>query len=500
MFPLLPPNIIWGIGRLLFLDTTTTILVTRFLFSALLAFTIYLFVGKLTSNKWSALVSVPFVMLAYGLVDPATLVAWIKTGVLPSEHQFLHYGRPINPQISSLFFFGYLLFFWKYLYEPGQKKLNGILATLILGISFYVYLFTWTFLFVLNGFFFWLFIFKKDWEKVKQIVWVSGGAVVISLGYWVNYWQTAYHPWYSESATRFGFVPSRAPNISRLVIGAMVAFAVSYRWLDVRVREFFLVFFPTALFVVNEQLITGYYIFNHHYHWNYNTPLVIVLLVTIIFSVAMRYVKHRLMAPGMALVLVVLFLGAGIHEQKISYAAALPSTVAEQRYAPVFAWLNANTAKDETVLAPFEMTDYIPALTHNNVYYSSFGVYTLLPTARLENQYVVYKYLAGVPKQGFEQYLESRRAEVSYSLFAYTYVFQDDNCLTCFPNHYLSNLDKKYQSLSDQNFLSFLKQYPLDYVVWDMKKNPEWRLDRFKWKVIKNFDGFIVYDVRQVHL
>ena len=496
LFPLLPPNIIWGIGQILFLDTIQVIVVTRFLFSVLLAFTIYLFALKLTANKLVALVSAPFVMLAYGLVDPMAIISWIKTGAFPSEHQFLHYGRPINPSISSLFFFGYLLFFWQFLYEPAKTKVNGTLATLLLGLSFYVYLFTWTFILTLNGFFFLIFLCKKDWVKVKKIMLVSVGGVLIGSVYWINYWQAAHHSWYEESATRFGFVPSRALNISRLVFGVLVAFAVTYKILDQRVREFFLAFFPTAIFVVNEQLITGYYIFNHHYHWNYNTPLVIILITIIIFALCQKFIKNKFIAPSIAMLLILGCLGAGVTEQKISYSAAVPSTIAEQRYASVFNWLKSETKKDETVLAAYEMTDYIPALTHNNVFYSSSGVYTLFPTERLENQYVAYHYLEGIPKKGYREYLEERRVEVSYFLFAYTYRFQEENCLTCFPNHFLGDLDAKYQNLTDKNFLEFLKQYPLDYIIWDKTKNPNWRLDRFNWSIIKDFGEIVVYDVR----
>lgn len=494
LFPILSPNIIWVVGKILFLKTIPAVLVTRFLCSALLAFIIYLFVFNLTKSRITGLIAAPFVMLGYGLVDPNNFIALLKTGVLPSEMTFLHYARPINPNVSALFFFGYLFCLWRYLYEPVKNKWYGLLSTLILGLSFYVYLFTWTFIFVFNGMLIIVFLFKHDREKIKKIVWLSLLALPISIFYWINYWNASQSPWYAETATRFGFVKTHAWNISKLVIIAAVAFATSYRILDERVRVFFVAFFPTAFFVVNEQVVTGYYIFNHHYHWNFNTPLVIILLVGIFFALLNKYMKRKAIIYSIASVLFVVLLLCGINEQRVSFAASLPDTMAQQRYAPLIDWLNKETQKDKVIFASLKITDAIPALTHNNVYYDSTAIYTLMPTKRLEQNYLVYRYLEGVPANEIELYLQSHRKELGYFLFGYTYVFQENTCLTCFPDNFIIEMTKEYRALNDQNFISYLNRYPLDYVVWDREKDPVWKPDRFNLKIAKDFGNIVVYE------
>lgn len=493
LFPILSPNIVWAIGRLFFLKTIAAVLFTRFLFSAFLAFIIYLFVYNLTKNKIVGLLAAPFVMLAYGLVDPNNILALLKSGVLPSEKTFLHYGRPINPSVSAMFFFGYLLCLWKYLYEPAKNKWYGFVAVLLLGLSFYVYLFTWTFIFVFNGMLVIVFCFKRDKEKVKKIIWLSLWALPVSIFYWINYLAASQNPWYAETATRFGFVHSRALNISRLVIIAGIAFVASYRILSERARVFFAAFFPTAFFVVNEQVITGYYIFNEHYHWNFNTPLVIISLVCILYAWVDKYVTKKAVTYTVTGVLFALFLFSGVNEQRVSYAAALPDTMARQRYAPLINWLNKETPKDKVALASLEIADAIPALTHSNVYYDSTALYTLMPTKRLEHDYLVYRYLEGIPTNEIEQYLQSHRKELSYFLFGYTYVFQENTCLICFPDNFIIEMTKEYQTLTDENFISYLSQYPLDYIIWDKEKDPDWRLDRFHLKVIRDFGSIVVF-------
>lgn len=497
LFPVLGPNLIWIVGKIFFLKAIPTVMLVRFLSSFFLAFILYRFVLYLTGNKVAAVVSMPFVMLAYGLVDPSNIISFFHTGVLPSEKVFLHYSRPINPEISSLFFFGYLLVFWRYLHEEKSSRWVGILSILLLGLSFYVYLFIWTFLYVFNGISAFYYVYKRDWKKVKKIILVSGIAFLISVFYWFNYWHTKQSLWYAETATRFGFVKHRTPSFSRLIFGCLVLFLFSFKIVSQRAREFFIPFFLTAIFVVNEQVITGYYIFNEHFHWNYNTPLAIICLVIILFSWLKKYALKSIYIYVITGILLAIFFWCGINEQRVSYAANLPAVIAEQRYAPVFNWLNTKTKKEDTVLASFGITDSVTALTHDNVYYNGTGIYTLLPTARLEHDYLVYRFLDGVSTSTFKDYLETHRGDISYFLFGYTYIFQDNICLTCFPDSYLTEMNGEYQTLTEHNFLSYLKQYPLDYIIWDKKIDPTWRMDRFGLPIVKDFGDITIFGMHK---
>ena len=494
LFPPLSPNLVAWLGQGLGLDAVTANLVTRFILVMLLGLVIYLFSYNLTGRREIGWVATPFIILGYDLVEPGTLLQILRGQGWSEIVGFIGYGRPINPQVSSLFFFSYLLFFFKYLQTNGKLR-YGILSAIILGSSFYVYLFTWTFLFSLNAFVWLFYVWKKNWVGVKKVTGVSVGAALLGIPYLLHLLTITRHPWYTETVLRFGFIATRKPDISRLVSIGLIMFLIFYRWFSRELKFFFSIFFLTAFFVINEQVITGKFVFNHHYHWYYNVPLVILFLVIWVFTVQEKFFARKFFAYGLATISVGLLFTAGITRQQVAYKQALPEVLSEQRYAPILQWLQANTKLDTTVLTNQPIGDLVPVLTHNNVYYSPLGAVTLLPNERLLHSYLVYTYFEKGIDKNIRQYFEDRREDISNKVFDYQYYFQKDVCLGCFPNEIIDQMTSAYLDLSNENFLPFIKKYPLDYVLWDREKNPEWHLDRFGWKVAKEFGSLIVYDL-----
>lgn len=493
LFPPLGVYLTFGLGKLLGLSAIHAVMMLRFFFISLLSFFVYYFTFQLTKHRIAGLVAAPFVLLGYSIVDPMHIISVLRGNGWSIEKTFIDYGRPVTPQVTSLFFFAYLIVFWRALHEEQKRFRNyAVIAALILGASFYLYLFTWTFIFSLHGFLVLVYACQKEWGKVKRIVGISLGALVIGIPYLLHTYNISQHPWYQEVAPRFGFVKSRTPNISRLVLGAAVLFALSYRKLSRETRLFFIAFLTTAIFVVNEQVITGQFVFNHHYHWYYNTPLVIILLVVIGFQVLSKY---PLIARRCALLSTLVFLGYGVTVQTASYRAVYTDVIDEQRYVPLFTWLNQSSQKDTTVFVSLPMAHMIPAATHANVYYSSNALYTLVPTERLLDAYLVYAFLEGVTREGIEEYLEVNRDDISGFAYGYAYRFQKGICTGCFPDEVIAGLARNYQHFSEQSFLAELKKYPVDYVVWDTKNDPAWRVDHLGLEFVKSFDDIHVYRI-----
>lgn len=495
LFPPLSPNIMATFGKLFSLSAVEAVMIFRFFITALLSFFIYLFCFFVTGRRMVGLVAAPFVLLGYSLMDPGNIINAFRNGAWLQEKTFIDYGRPINPQLSSLFFFVYLVFFWKYLQEKSKLR-YGILSILFLGFSFYVYLYTWTFIFSLNAFLFIIYAIKKDWLKVKKIIGVSAVAGLIGIPYLIHVFAVSSHQWYAESARRFGFINSREPNVSRLVLALLILFGVSFKKFATQIRLFFLAFFLTALFVVNEQIITGFYIFNHHYHWYYITPLAIIFLVVWLFTILTKFSIRRLFVRALTAALVVLFLFNGIQAQIESYAHNLPAVIEEQRHTPLFTWLNEEDKKDVAVFTPLPLADLVLSLTHANVYHDGTGMYTLVPDERLMHIYTAYRYLDRVPKDDIENYLDTHRDEVSFFVFGYAYRLQKGGCTGCIPDSVLESIATEYKNLSDENFIEYLKQYPVDYIIWDKKENPDWELDRFSLDKVQEFGEIVVYSVR----
>ena len=490
-FPPLSPYLVAGFGRLFGLSTIEAVMVFRFFATSALAFFIYLFTAEITKQKLAGLVAAPFVMLAYSLVDPSYILSIFRDGGLPPRLGFIDYGRPTNPQVSSLLFFSYLYFFWKSLEENTARwKTYGAMSTVLLGLSFYAYLFTWTFLLSLNGFLFLVYAWRKEWGIVKRIFFISLGAFIIGIPYLLHTLEVARHPDYTETVTRFGFVNIHTPNISRVVIGALLLFLLTFRRFETHARRFFFAFFLTAFFVVNEQVLTGIYVFNHHYHWYYNTPLVIVFAVATLFAFV-----HGKRATWIASALCILFFFHGIWAQKTAYEAVLPTVIAEQRYAPLIEWINKESSKDATMFASHELADPISSLTHANVYYNGTAIYTLAPNERFFHAYLMFRYLDNVPTTTARAYFETHRNDISGFVFGYAYSFLPDTCFGCFPDTVIDRLTAAYTQLSDEIFITELKKYPVDYIIWDKQRYPSWRIDRFGLPLAIQFGDIGVYTV-----
>lgn len=494
LFPPLSPLLLGIFGKLTGLSATDFIMVFRFFATSLLAFFIYLLSFAVSGRKTVGWVAAPFAMLAYALVDPGHIVDLLNPSGWSQEKTFIDYGRPTNPQISSLFFFGYLLALWNYIRDTSKKYL-GVLSTVILGLSFYVYLYTWSFALVFNGILFLFFVWRKDWVHVKRLVYITIGAIVIGIPYLAHTYASTLHPLYAETSPRFGFFHSRAPELSRLSIIAIILYALGRKLLTTEGKTFFLVALVTAIVTVNEQIITGLYIFNHHWHWYYVTPLVIIFLTTLLFASLERISWGRKAYPFMACFLIFVFFYNGTVTQRISYATFLPVVTDEQRYAPMFEWLRSQTTKQATVFASNDAMSLIPAVTSANVYYHGTGIYTLVSTKQLLHTYLVNTYLKGIPSAEIRSYLEKNRDDISHFAFGYTYRLKTGICLGCFPDEILNEMAREYQRMTEKTFISFLREYPVDYVIWDKKNQPSWSFDRFGARKIMEKNEVVLYEL-----
>ena len=282
LFTPLGSNMVAYLGKIFSLDLNNTILLSRFFFTFVVFLIIYSFLFLLTKEKLIALVAPLALVLASPLFNRKGI--WqLLNGESPSTG-FLDFTHPVNPALTWFFFFGFLLFFWLFL-ERKQWRW-GILSTLLLGLSFYDYPYTWTFLYVFCGVLMLIFIFQKKWPDIKRIALVLLGGMIIAIPYLLNVYRVNVHanPTFDEIALRHGLIDGRAPTLGLLVPLMLVIFLLFFprQWRD---RYFFsLALFITPFIVLNQQLITGRTISNAHYHWFFHKPIAILFLLVIFFS------------------------------------------------------------------------------------------------------------------------------------------------------------------------------------------------------------------------
>src|SRR3989344_5054414 len=230
LFPPFSPNLVAFMGKALHISAIHAVMFTRLLFVTLLSFLIYLFTYFISGSVLVGIVSSTFVILGYGAIVPGQLLEFLKGGSWLPEPTFIDYGRPINPQISSVLFFAYICVFWSLL-SSGEylRKLKIVLGGLLIGAAFYTYLFTWTFCIAITATTaVTLFIFKEK-RRAKDLLFILLLALGIGLPYLLHSWNISHSALYAEVVTRFGFVQRSTPEISRLVLIAISLLAVFWR-------------------------------------------------------------------------------------------------------------------------------------------------------------------------------------------------------------------------------------------------------------------------------
>jgi len=497
--PPLPEIIIALTGKFFGVGAVVMNILAKFFLGFLLSLIIYFFVLELFSDKRLALLSVLFILLASALTSLPDIRSVFSLEIKNME--FLRYARPVNPSLSSVFMFGYLLSFLR-LTKGRDEKLNMAICSILLGLSFYVYVFTWTYIFLTNAVFCLWHLYRKNYGAVKRIFFISFVAVMIALPYFYFGYVLSQHPWYGPLWERYGFFESHKPILSKLGFLGLLSFVFSYHSFTALKRDrerfpeanpYLGLMFLSALLVINQQVITGLYIANDHYHWYVVTPLAGLLILVSFYY----YVERRLGERARDIMLVILsclFLFTGFIVQNKSYFSQRNTFLRQQRMASVFQWLNNNAPKDSVVFASEELSSLIPAYTSSNVYYSLYSVAYLTPPERLKHNYFLQILVRGVSGKDVLSYLLEHKDSTAVYLFNLKYRYSN-GCSSCFPEEINEELAREYSEFSRKDFLALLKEYRVDYIAWDKKENYDWKLPANSLKTVFEADDAVIYEV-----
>lgn len=494
----LSPIIVALLGKILGLSAIAINMAAKFFFPALLTILLYAFFKDVFGRKDLAILMAVFIMLTqatWAFLNPASWPAILLEGKFPgTDSNFLTYARPINPQVSSFFFFGYLLCIWNFLFKPiteKSKKIPGILSAVILGLSFYTYFFTFSFLLAINGLLGLWFLFIKDRQSLKNIIYVSLGALIIGLPYLINLFKVLNSPFYNQASKIQGALDSRQFIFSRVWWGVTALFAFLYKG-SKQTKFFILIFLAAAFLVTNQQLITGTTVpVPAHYHWYYIAPVGGAILLYLFFSYLEKIVS--LFASRLVMMVILsIFLYAGFLFQKNSYFTQRDSFVSVQRYADALFWLKDNISKPSVILSNDTLSSFLVGYTHHNVYGDRHITNFLVSPERIKDFYYTDLFLKGVTQSNAEDFFLENKDSVGNQFFG-QYYRQKNGCYGCFPDDILKDFIDEYKVFSSGDFLIKLKKYPLDYIVWDKEKDPLWKMDRFFIKKVYDKGNIIIY-------
>ncbi|MFH0805611.1 MAG: hypothetical protein ABIG88_02525 [Patescibacteria group bacterium] len=466
-------------GQFFGLNLANTVLLERFLFPIIIFLFIYVLVYFLTKRKITASMAAVVVLLSTELTSPRIL--WnLLIHQMPDRS--LPFSHIISPQTHLLFFFGFLLFFWIFL--ENKKWIYGIISSIILGLSFYTYPYTWTFLYTFLGILIIIFIYRKMWPEIKNIILISLGGVIIASLYFWNIFKAMQYPLYSEISLRFGIVKTHLPQVGLTVLILLILFLFFFPRLEEKKYSFFLALVLAPFIVLNQQIITGMAMMPDHYHWYCHKPLALIIIIIIIFSQIEKRIKKHFFKKIFIISLVGLILFVnfynGILVQNKVYNIHKEPAIENQQYGPVFEWLNNHSQKDEVIMT----NNYVSRLV---VIYTSLNSVTNLGSAHY--------YLAADENQLWQRmFLEHRlnglEGEEAFKIFSKDRIYISGEVYGEYyrksykgheniPDEKIYSIAEEYKKSLDIPLKDILRKYQVKYLIWDTNADPNWSIDKY---------------------
>lgn len=420
------PSMIFGIS------VANMNLIYKFLLPALISLIIYWLLIRLKFNKLYALAAVSMIMFGNAILYPESLLAFLK--LEPIFNQFSIFARPVNPELSSIFFFGYL---HTLLSSLQQKSWKWIIALGILfGSTFYIYFYTFTFLIALNASVIGILLFSKQYSQTVKMT------VAILIGFFIGLpainelVQLNSHPYFIELSRTLPLISSHLPVIGFSHIILYTIFLVYFIKNKKTPQLYLLLATFTAGFVAtNQQIITGRIMHEGHYFWYFISPIisiVFLLLTQIVIKQRWRIIIHTIIFGLIATP--VLF---SIFIQYSSYKYWVKEYQSQQVYGSMLEWINENTQPESVIVANEELSNLIPIYTGANVAWQRYADTYLMPLDRL--------------------YLK--------------------------PDVLLKN--------------NLISNYRFDYLIWDKEKNPEWIIPQDRLSLLFEDNRFSIYSISE---
>lgn len=440
------------------------------------------------------------------------------------------FGRPISPQITSLFMFVGLYLI--YLIYPKRKNLpsNSSALHFLLGLDIGALLFIspyyWTALAVL----YFLLIAGKAWfEKtyvptLKKVGWFLLAFLPCALLYGFYFHRASTLPGYIDSAERFGLISSHLPgSFTNIFLGILFAILV---WLARKILSkenlILVISLVVSIFILNWQnVITGRSLqFSSHY-----------LLVTILYGILIMSVVYRSWLDlkkeerektgkkiGLALITLLLILGYRQQGEfrgfwsKWLYRPNQVTMAFLKQQTSVFAWLNKNTSADSVIYTlGSDYSFLLPVYTHNKAYYNFYATLFVMPNRETEDRWLINnifnsqldkKYLTENQRDFWgNRFLDSYHSRENRRKILAFITNQPYWPATQIDPQNIAQLLRRYNDFKREDFSRVLKTYQIDYILLS-KRYPNYDQTKKMFnesnyaKLVVDLDGELIYQVQ----
>jgi hypothetical protein len=372
------PGIIFGIS------VPNINLIYKFIFPFICSIVSYILLLKLTGNKKWSIIGTCLIMFG----SPLTSLVDIKhiISLDPVYTQFSLFSRPINPQFSFIFFAVYLYFLYSIIKE--NKRWISVMLGIIFGFCIYLYFYTFLFIVALNVVSIVFFIFYKD----KRYVSISLiFATIIGLCIGLREILELYSLYSSPLLSLVSDLKISSSN--RPVLGIFQAFSylifLIYLFSDKIHRKnpqtlFISTLLLTTFVVLNQQVITHYSIQYGHFHWYFNVPIYFIMIAYVFmnWSTDIYMLKSKKIITTLFYIIVSLAILFTFFIQYSSFKNNYKHIQSIQGLGRIFIWLENNADHDCVVMADKEISELIPVFTHCDVLEADYGKSYLLSENR----------------------------------------------------------------------------------------------------------------------
>jgi hypothetical protein len=456
----------------------------NFIGTFLLIILIYYLVWQLSGRKLLSVTTALFVIGGYSIVFYKTLF----------YDDFNFYARVIYPYFSSLVLFSYLNLLVKSL-ESIELKYK-IFSGLTFGLLFYVYFHAWSFVLAFNSALFLIYFFKKDFSGAKKVLLISFIGLALGIFNLIRLFgslstemgkQQAYFMWQS-----FG----RAPIFSKIGFITLILYAIFwYKERTDKNSPFIFALIIAGWVALNQQIITGRMLQYGHYYWYLIVPFSIIISFYLVWQLIKNENFRKYLFSAMIIIVFINTTGG----QYKSFFTTLELKKYEQNFRPIIDALKSD--KNPGVILATEANGYLlTTYTSHDLFWQSAATFSFTPLQRFKDALFVYLYLNRASRNNFIGYLtkvgDNHASQVDsqklyrnlfrnlegywsgYSYYEYNHrIGSDDQDLNKKRPDIIAGLYKEYnQAVNDEGINSLLKKYGVNYIVWDMNKNPDWDL------------------------
>ncbi len=340
--------------------------------------------------------------------------------------------------------------------------------------------------------------------------------LVVGAPYFYQFWQSSKSDFFLETLQRIGLLNTRLPSgLETTAMALLVMILFVFYWRFKRRREggipsveaFLFIGAASAAISMNQHVITGRNALSASHYDLISYFFIVFALVYLVWQIKkiVRFLDFKFIKAVFLLVLVGFFIPIIAKGFAFDYSGG----VNQQRFGPLFVWLNENTAKDSVVMADAELSSLIPSYAHNNIFFDFGGVLFFISDQEALDRFVVNNFWQ---KDFNEEFVKTNfRSVYGYQYNAQGGRARQKNKLKkifgwagqdlekiYYPPEKVESVLNHYQDWRRKDWPEAFKNYQIDYLVINELSDSDWAPDPQKFRflrLVKEINQIKIYQV-----